>query len=359
MLLGEIYDYDRSLPSDLYHVVEMYNRHGDSFTSHLDGEFLVIVFDGTTIDLFTDTWATRQAWLDQFDDQFYLGTFPVREVHGRFDRPDFYGSGSLVRLRPNSHYRFHVGERRLELVSDSLHRWDLTQYKTSFTDWNKAFDDAVMKRYHDDQVLCFSGGLDSSCIAACLSDNNKMIVAANLRLKDVEDDDTIRSVVDYCGDNMELHTYGRRVDLDVIDKLDEVGIGHKSMAQLSQMIRDDLGCRVVMQGNGADEIIASYLSKRLSGPQKHFWRADLESMFPYQHFYDGQMRRIIDYKEMVFLLNGQELRNVFLDRRLTQEWLSISHNVKNMSVKFPLKAYLLERGIHLPQRIAGGVSQEG
>ena len=54
LLLGEFYNYDVSLPSDIYFGIEKYLEYGDKFTEHLDGEFLFIVIDGDEINFFSD-----------------------------------------------------------------------------------------------------------------------------------------------------------------------------------------------------------------------------------------------------------------------------------------------------------------
>ena len=44
LLLGEIYNWDTTLPSDIYHGIDCYFKYGRNFTEYLDGEFLFFVY---------------------------------------------------------------------------------------------------------------------------------------------------------------------------------------------------------------------------------------------------------------------------------------------------------------------------
>jgi asparagine synthetase B (glutamine-hydrolysing) len=354
LLMGEIYDYDRKHPSDIYHVIEMYNQYGDEFTNHLDGEFLIVIYDTkrNVINFYTDPWSTRQAWFDKWDDYFYFGTFPRVEVYGRFLPTDFYGKGELIRLRPNSHYMFDVKLKQLTLINSELHSWNLKQFKTNFRDFHIAFEEAVLKRYNSEAMLCFSGGIDSACLAACLSDHNKPLPMTNLDFTGAEDFDTIEAVKRYC--NFPFRSINKPSPIKHEDRFIQLGLDNSPLVQLSQHIEN----RVILQGNGVDEVLNNYLNKRETGEVRNWWPQDLRLVFPWYHFYNGQVRKIIDKKELICLHYGQELRNVFLDKKLVQEWLHITHVLKNSTSKAPLKVYLHERGIPLPKKVAGSKSQQ-
>lgn len=359
ILIGEIYNYDKSLPSDIYHVINTYNIYKNDFTNYLDGEFLIIIFDEYQIDIFTDPWSTRQCWYLKKNNYFYFSTFPVEDIVDRVNiRPHYYGNDNLIRLRPNTHYNFIINNQLLRIVNNNLHKWDFCQYKTNLNDWFKAFDEAVLKRSYDNQLVCFSGGLDSSCLALSLTDQKINFDAIMLDFNSVEDVNTINAVTNYCKDYMNLLIIQNKVSIDNIDKFEEIGLVNKAIVQIAQIAKN-LGKKVVLQGNGADEIISNYMQKsNIKINTKNFWKEDLELIFPYSNFYDGQMRRIIDSFEFAFLMNGIELRNIFLDKKLTQEWFSLSCELKNKSIKLPLKGYLYYRNIPLPSVIARLTAQD-
>jgi asparagine synthetase B (glutamine-hydrolysing) len=359
ILIGEIYNYDKSYPSDIYQVIDAYEKYKNNLTNYLDGEFLIIIFDEFQIDIFTDPWSTRQCWFFKKNNYFYFSTFPIEDISNRVNiRPHYYGDNNLTRLKPNTHYNFIIDNQILTIINNELHKWDFSQYKNTLNDWFKAFDEAVLKRSHKDQIVCFSGGLDSSCLVLSLTDQKIKFDSMMLKFNDVEDENTINSVIDYCKDYMNLLTICDKVSIDNIDKFEEIGLINKAIVQIAQIAKN-LNKKVVLQGNGADEIISNYMQKSNQPINtKTFWKEDLESIFPYSNFYDGQMRRIIDSFEFAFLMNGIELRNVFLDKKLTQEWFNLSSNLKNKSVKLPLKGYLYYRNIPLPNVIVRLTAQD-
>ena len=123
MLLGEVYNYDSVLfKSDIYTVIEQYKLHKDNFTKYLDGEFIIIIYDMRTglINFYTDPWATKMAWFDKSNNNFYFGSFKL--------------SDSSIRLLPNSHYIFDIKNNSLSQINDSLHTWELNQYKNNYDD---------------------------------------------------------------------------------------------------------------------------------------------------------------------------------------------------------------------------------
>jgi len=81
-------------------------------------------------------------------------------------------------------------------------------------------------------------------------------------------------------------------------------------------------------------------------------------MFPWKHFYGGMNRFLLDKNESIALSYGVEVRNVFLDKRLVQEWLWLSADLKNSEIKGPLKNYLRNRNISLPKKQAALRYQE-
>ena len=84
LLMGEIYNYDDSWPSDIYFGIEKYIEHGNSFVDHLDGEFLFIVIDGDNVNFFTDPWSTRQCYFTTVDDYWYFTTLRISKESKRF-----------------------------------------------------------------------------------------------------------------------------------------------------------------------------------------------------------------------------------------------------------------------------------
>jgi asparagine synthetase B (glutamine-hydrolysing) len=381
-LLGEVYNYDKSLPSDLYHVVNCYKEHGDEFTSHLDGEYLIVVYDTTKrqIHFFTDIWGTRAAWYEQYGEHFYFGTLPrIEPTPSRFTRPQSKEElflnhkvrGNATKLSNNSHYIFHIETKTLECVNNELHQWDLKQYKTNYEDWNAAFTNAVLKRHHKNAALLLSGGVDSVAIALCLADHNKYFMSLHFNYKlnnEHEDMETYKQTIDYCWDRNSINAYvlndypaptPQLFDNTMqLNRFKEVGLGESAMLPLVN-VAAIYNRKVIMSGQGADDIMTNYMQKKFLADDNFLeWPENLEEHFPYKHFYEGQNELMIERNEFACLTYGMEVRSVFLDKALTQEWLNLDHTLKNKEVKGPLKQFLRDRGIKVPEKIAGLAAQE-
>ena len=210
MLLGEVYNYDKNLPSDIYYVIKMYETYGEKFYEHLDGEYLIIVKDKNEINFFTDIWSTRQIWYGEFDSYFYFSTMPLSEKSmNRFNHIHGKRRKIETRLQNNSHYVFDLVNKKLTQKNDCLYQWNLDQYKEDLNDWNEAFEEAVVKRWHPNLLLGLSGGLDSTAIALCLSDKKLKFNSLNINFNEAEDMQTYLQACLYTkdyNDRSEEHT---------------------------------------------------------------------------------------------------------------------------------------------------------
>jgi len=363
MLMGEVYNYDRKFKSDVYYVASMYELYGDKFIDKLDGEYLVIVYDKRIIHIFTDTWSTRQVWYEKIGEYFYFGTYPLDEVaNKRFHRDLSMRNVTATRLKHNSHYAFDPSLNELTLVDGELHKWDLNQYKIDLTDWNKAFEKAVVKRWHEKTMLSLSGGLDSSAVALCLADYGLKYSSINLCMTDAEDMLTYAQVLQYTRKYNDAYMVKEPDNAGPSiqrKRLIDAGVYHHAYSRVAKET-NKRGFRVILTGHGADEIMCNYMNKPIVQPRSEFdrWPDDLTSIFPYHHFYGGYQRDIIDKHEYTSLTYALECRNVYLDNELTQEWLWLSPEIKNMGIKYPLVSYLKDRSITLPSKVAAFAGQE-
>ena len=350
MLLGEIYNYDKKYPSDIYSVIYNYELYGYKFTDYLDGEFLIIVYnlEKGCIYFFTDPWSTQMVWYSTFENYFYFSTFPL--------------NNDSFRLSSNSHYVYDTKNNTFKHKNYSLYTWDLNQYKDTYDDWDEAFKEAVSKRYHKtDNILALSGGLDSSCIALCLSDLKKPFESICLDLYNLEDTITLNSVLAYTTTYNKIN-YILKDDLVYNENLIYKFLYDKNLSKYSLNLIcsevKNLSKKILITGQGSDEIIDNYVEKFFYRITDNIidistWPEDIRPYFPYGHFYTGLQRDYIDKHSYVALSYGIELRNPFLDKKLAQEWLNISPELKNKERKGPLKNFLRMRGIPLPTKMVG------
>jgi asparagine synthetase B (glutamine-hydrolysing) len=383
-LIGEIYN------SDIYFCIEKYLEHGDKFTEYLDGEFLFIIYDEktNTIDLFTDPWSTRQAFYYKIDNYFYFSTYPMTEPKdGRFGPPgrhqpfelkfavynDTEWNKTFYRIPHNSHHNYNVKTGILKPVNTELHKWDLNQYKDNLDDLTNSFEEAVLKRYTENLTLLLSSGLDSSPIALCLADHKKHFNSITcLAGPWKEDIEALNQIIQY------TDTYNKNIKIENIPpdlyrydiSWDEINLKSKWKNNRNRLVFANLPLRVqwlmrekcisefnskvIFTGNGGDEIFDNYPSLSAEYPTNKnssgvsIWPEDLSTVFPWQHFYGGQARRLLDLFETLSLAYGLENRNVFYDKKFAQEWLHVMPWIKNQTPKVFQKKYLHDRGIKVP-----------
>lgn len=354
LLLGEIYNYDRNFPSDIFFGIEKYLEHGDGFTRFLDGEFLFIVFDPATrtIDFFNDPWATRLSYYYTKDDYFHFSTWPILDG---IINPRHYGD-KYFRLIHNAHYRFDIDSNQLDLINDELHSWDFTQYKDSLDDITVAFESAVLKRWHENITLHLSGGLDSGSIALCLADHKKSFNSVTLLVHDVEDTVPLYEILDYVAPfnakHIITHIEDTSKDYEFPRRwITTPPLGSLNLCAVREANMDCFNSEVILTGNGGDEILCNYIDKGKS--EFTVWPDDLSTVFPWQHFYGGQTRVILDCHEYCSLAYGMEMRNVFYDKSLAQEWMHLTPALKNREPKVLQKSYFDRHGITKPDRVVG------
>ena len=329
LLLGEIYNYDTALPSDIYHVIKCYEKYGEDFLDHLDGEFLIIIIDSDIIKFFTDPWGTRQVWFSKNNNYFYFGTYPL---DGDKD----------IRLQNNSQYNFDIKTKELVQINSEIHKWNLDQFKDTLDDVTLALEEAIDKRYNPKSFLLLSGGVDSSVVAVRLADTKKQIQSATINYVKSEDIETQSQVIEYCkefNDNKMFHRPEIKPNF-VTEYVEQYYNQH---------------CKVMLTGHGSDDIFCNYHNKPIvmSSPEFDIFPDDLTKIFPWINFYDGHHRKLINRWEIRALTCGLEIRSAYHDKKLVQEWLNLSTFLKNKEQKYFLKEYLRNKNIKLPGKSVG------
>lgn len=333
LLMGEIYNYDDSWPSDIYFGIEKYLEYGDGFVDYLDGEFLFIIVDGDNIDFFTDPWSTRQCYFTVEDDHWYFTTFRVSKESRRFLH--------------NSHYYFNTKSRKIRQVNPELVSWNLDQNVDTIDEVVDAFEEAVVKRWTQNCTLFLSGGVDSSAVALCLYENNLPFNSISLLTNpELEDQEPLIAMTNFCKNHFAVNTISKNyVKMD------------NAQGEIRNQTKKQFSSKVVLMGNGADEFIDDYRSKHQKSDWEN-WPDDLHNFFPTRHFYFGQSRRLLDIHETINLNFGLEGRNIFYDKKFVQSWLNLSTTLKNKENKGFLKDYLRKYQIPISKTPDAGFGKQ-
>ena len=112
----------------------------------------------------------------------------------------------------------------------------------------------------------------------------------------------------------------------------------------SNSIKEDR--KIYLSGVGGDEIFSDYgFNGRRFTKHSNFgglFPEDLTTIFPWPSFYYSSMESYIAKEEYVTGVYGVEGRYPYLDKKVVQEFLSLSHNLKNSQYKSVLDNYFVE-----------------
>ena len=167
---GEIYNYRDfgDFDSDGCCILPIYEKFGFDCVKHMDGEFALVLIDfEKDILLFsTDIFSIKPLWLAIEGRDFALSSY-----ESSIDR---LGFAEPIQVEANSTYILCLST--LELIKrKDVYCFDLTQHKSDFVDWNRAFEKAIAKRTQNIKHGIFIGlssGYDSGAIACALENQN-------------------------------------------------------------------------------------------------------------------------------------------------------------------------------------------
>lgn len=225
-------------------------------------------------------------------------------------------------------------------------KWHCVESLKSFpylTNNNMVFDmirnslyDAVLKRVHntDREICCLlSGGLDSSLITSIVhkfyQTPERLLKTFSIGLNGSEDLKYAKIVADYLGTD---HTEVIVSEEDFLNSIPEVIKNIESYDTtsvrasvgnylVSKYIRQNSNCKVVFNGDGADELMGGYLYMHCA---------------PNENDFDNECRRLLNdicYFDVLrsdrsISSNGLEPRTPFLDKTFVATYLSIPEKMR-------------------------------
>jgi asparagine synthetase B (glutamine-hydrolysing) len=406
---GEIYNYKDfgDFNSDGECIIESYRKYGHNFVRNLDGEFSIVLVDFNTNELIysTDVFSTKPLW-SAIDNNNNIG---IASYESCLKELDFT---NIVQVPANSTFRVQLnslGESdfiKNKIEKRSVYDFDLNQHKTTYDDWNKAFEKAILKRTRNIKhgvYLGLSAGYDSGLIACALSKLN--IDYKPYSILGSENPDIIKSrhdwkksnrskgeIIDISRDEflkenkflkenceeyilkienqerqqfIKYHMEINKLNGSNPQRLNDLKIAAANMLKVykfrmkEQKVTDDNGSiglshicnkaekqgyKIYLSGSGADEIISDYGFNGI----KHynhstiggFFPKDLKTVFPWKNFFGNTQRAYLMKEEVVSGSHGVEGRYPFLDKDVVQEFLWLSHDLKNKNYKSVIYNYL-------------------
>ncbi len=341
---GEIYNhkYERS---DGENLIPLYKKYGVDFPKYLDGEWAIALYDfnkGVAI-FATDLFATKPIWRKGLECGSYESGV----------------GGYKIPANTIEIVHFKGTEDQKE-----IHKWDLNQYKNSYDDWIKAFEEAVTKRATPGCFIGLSSGFDSGAIACALlkqnmdfkafiieaRENPNVLKARMKLLNDYEYMDhtvSFRVERDWVARNIEDFTYKLKTKKSF--KEDSASLG---LSKICRHARAE-GRKVYLSGQGSDEIIADYA---LYPYQSTFKGTFPEKLTLWENFYEGAQYSYLGKEEYVAGSHGIETRYPFLDKKVVQEFLWLTPILKNKYYKAPVHEYLTRNHFPFEEGVKIGLS---
>jgi asparagine synthetase B (glutamine-hydrolysing) len=363
---GEIYNYQSfgDYKSDGECLIDLYLKHGPAFVRQLDGEFAIFLcdFKSRRIVVSSDVFKTKPIFYSAAGGEFGCCTFRTPlEIAGHTE---------VMALPPNQTKVFDLDNLRL-LDEFPVYEFNLEQFKTTFDDWDRAFQVAMRKRaagVREKVFLGLSSGYDSGVIClellqtgipfeaySVLGNENEEVLEQRFRLIEKSSNSSHRKFRKTRWQHkinrwyVQRHTDPFRYTIrsssggytESIPLADDGG-----SVWLSHVCRQGRrnGRRIYLSGMGADEIFSDYGH----GGKKLFRHSNfgglfpdnLATIFPWNSFYGSTMESYLAKEEYIAGSYGLETRYPFLDKAVVQEFLNLSAALKNSAYKSVLHHYL-------------------
>lgn len=354
---GEIYNHQELRKGVLKHhtfttqsdsevIVHLYEEFGYNFCNLLDGDWAFVVIDG---------------------DDFIAGRDPMGVkplYYGLDDRGRIYFASEMKSIAdqcktfstfpPGHYYTPKTGfikyySPKYEDFSKATNELDLELIRESLTE-------ATKKRLMSDVPIgvLLSGGLDSSLTssiaARLLAESGKKLHSFSIGLDaDAPDAIAARKVADFIGTvHHEIH-FTIEQGIEVLDKLiwhletyDVTSIRASTpMFFLAKAIAEQ-GIKVVLSGEGADEIFGGYLYFRNAPTAEEFQRETIERV---QKLFTADLLRA----DKSTMAHGLETRVPFLDKAFLDMAIEIYPEAKQPKTYNGIEKYILRKAFDTPE----------
>jgi len=300
--------------------------------NHLDGEFSFILYDSKLKKIYIarDPYGVRPLFIGTTENNDYVFSSELKGMNNLVKSSEQFIPGSYMildntldnKLNLNYHKYHKINYNKLnfnnELIYDNL---------------NKVFRKAVYKRMMSDKEICslLSGGLDSSLVAAIVSDKlgPYKLKTFSIGIKGSPDLKYAKIVADHI---KSIHYSIELSEKEFLDAIETVIVSIESYDTttvrasvgnylVSKYIKDNTDCKVVFNGDYADEVCGGY---------KYFKKTDNDEMFHNEcirllndiHYFDCLR------SDRSISNNGLEARVPFADKDFVNYYLSINPELR-------------------------------
>jgi asparagine synthase (glutamine-hydrolysing) len=332
--------------SDSEVIVHLYEEFGYDFCNRLDGDWAFVVVDG---------------------DDFIAGRDPMGV------KPLYYGLDERGRIYFSSEMKPIADQCKTFSTFPPGHYYTaktgfVKYYKPEYEDYLKADQEldlaliretlieATCKRLMSDVPIgvLLSGGLDSSLTSAIasrlLAESGKKLHSFSIGLDaDAPDAAAARKVAEYLGtEHHEIH-FTVEEGIQILDKLiwhletyDVTSIRASTPMYFLSKAITDMGIKVVLSGEGADEIFGGYLYFRNAPSAEDFQKETIERV---QKLFTADLLRA----DKSTMAHGLETRVPFLDKTFLDLAVRIKAEEKMPKTYDGKEKYILRKAFDTPE----------
>lgn len=333
--------------SDSEVIVHLYEKYGYDFVHLLDGDFAFVVIDG---------------------DDYIAGRDPLGV------KPLYYGMDERGRMYFASEMKPIADQCKTFSTFPPGHYYTpetgfVKYYKPEYEDYTKVTDEldleaireslteATRKRLMSDVPIgvLLSGGLDSSLTssiaARLLKEKGKELHSFSIGLDaDAPDVKAARKVAEFLGTkHHEIH-FTIEQGIEILDKLiwhletyDVTSVRASTPMYFLSKAITDLGIKVVLSGEGADEVFGGYLYFRNAPSTEDFTKETIERV---QKLFTADLLRA----DKSTMAHGLEARVPFLDKAFLDVAMKIKGEEKQPKTYDGVEKYILRKAFDTPEQ---------
>ncbi len=333
--------------SDSEVIVHLYEKFGYDFVHMLDGDFAFVVIDGDDFIAGRDPMGVKPLYygLDERGRVWFASEMkPLADQCRTFSTfpPGHYytpKTGFVKYYRPEyEDYRTAVADANLDLIRETL-------------------TEATRKRLMSDVPIgvLLSGGLDSSLTssiaARLLKEQGKTLHSFSIGLDpEAPDAKAARKVATFLGtEHHEIH-FTIEQGIDILDKLiwhletyDVTSVRASTPMYFLAKAITEKGIKVVLSGEGADEVFGGYLYFRNAPTADDFQKETIERV---QKLFTADLLRA----DKSTMAHGLEARVPFLDKAFLDVAMAIRPEEKQPKTYDGVEKYILRKAFDTPEQ---------
>jgi asparagine synthase (glutamine-hydrolysing) len=333
--------------SDSEVIVHLYEKFGYDFVHLLDGDFAFVVIDGD------DYIAGRDP----------LGVKPL--YYGVDERGRMYFASEMKPIAdqcktfstfpPGHYYTAETGF--VKYYTPEYEDYKACEAEVDYTALRESLIEATRKRLMSDVPIgvLLSGGLDSSLTssiaARLLKEKGKELHSFSIGLDaEAPDAKAARKVAEFLGTkHHEIH-FTIEQGIEILDKLiwhletyDVTSVRASTPMYFLSKAITDMGIKVVLSGEGADEVFGGYLYFRNAPSTEDFTKETIERV---QKLFTADLLRA----DKSTMAHGLEARVPFLDKAFLDVAMKIKGEEKQPKTYDGKEKYILRKAFDTPEQ---------